>query len=29
MPQFSRALDVYQGFNFKKDKQTPMVIAVM
>jgi hypothetical protein len=22
MPQFSRALDVYQGFNFKKDKQT-------
>lgn len=21
MPQFSRALDVYQGFNFKKDKQ--------
>ena len=24
MPQFSRALDVYQGFNFKKDKQTPV-----
>jgi hypothetical protein len=22
MPQFSRTLDVYQGFNFKKDKQT-------
>jgi len=22
MPQFSRSLDVYQGFNFKKDKQT-------
>jgi hypothetical protein len=22
MPQFSRALDVYQGFNFKKDKQS-------
>ena len=21
MPQFSRSLDVYQGFNFKKDKQ--------
>jgi len=21
MPQFARALDVYQGFNFKKDKQ--------
>lgn len=24
MPQFSRALDVYQGFNFKKDQQTPV-----
>jgi len=24
MPQFARALDVYQGFNFKKDKQTPI-----
>ena len=24
MPTFSRALDVYQGFNFKKDKQTPV-----
>jgi hypothetical protein len=24
MPQFARALDVYQGFNFKKDKQTPV-----
>ena len=24
MPQFSRNLDVYQGFNFKKDKQTPV-----
>ena len=23
MPQFARSLDVYQGFNFKKDKQTP------
>jgi hypothetical protein len=22
MPQFNRSLDVYQGFNFKKDKQT-------
>ena len=22
MPQFARALDVYQGFNFKKDQQT-------
>ena len=22
MPQFARALDVYQGFNFRKDKQT-------
>ncbi len=22
MPQFSRSLDIYQGFNFKKDKQT-------
>jgi len=22
MPQFARALDVYQGFNYKKDKQT-------
>ncbi|HEX8540041.1 MAG TPA: hypothetical protein VF664_21455 [Cystobacter sp.] len=24
MPQFARSLDVYQGFNFKKDKQTPV-----
>lgn len=24
MPKFSRALDVYQGFNFKKDKQNPV-----
>ncbi|NTX03925.1 hypothetical protein HUA74_14760 [Myxococcus sp. CA051A] len=24
MPQFARDLDVYQGFNFKKDKQTPV-----
>ncbi len=24
MPQFSRAQDVYQGFNFKKDKQAPV-----
>lgn len=24
MPQFARALDVYQGFNFKKDKQSPV-----
>jgi hypothetical protein len=24
MPQFARALDVYQGFNFKKDKQAPV-----
>jgi hypothetical protein len=24
MPQFARALDVYQGYNFKKDKQTPV-----
>jgi hypothetical protein len=24
MPQFSRSLDIYQGFNFKKDKQTPV-----
>jgi hypothetical protein len=22
MPQFARSLDIYQGFNFKKDKQT-------
>jgi hypothetical protein len=22
MPTFARALDVYQGFNFRKDKQT-------
>jgi len=22
MPQFSRSLDIYQGFNFKKDKQS-------
>ncbi len=24
MPQFNRSLDVYQGFNFKKDKQAPV-----
>jgi hypothetical protein len=24
MPQFARSLDIYQGFNFKKDKQTPV-----
>jgi hypothetical protein len=24
MPSFSRSLDIYQGFNFKKDKQTPV-----
>jgi len=24
MPSFTRALDVYQGFNFKKDKQAPV-----
>ena len=24
MPQFARSLDVYQGFNFKKDKQGPV-----
>ncbi|HEX8821099.1 MAG TPA: hypothetical protein VF794_14315 [Archangium sp.] len=24
MPQFSRSLDIYQGFNFKKDKQSPV-----
>jgi hypothetical protein len=24
MAQFSRSLDVYQGFNFKKDKQNPV-----
>ena len=24
MPRFSRNLDIYQGFNFKKDKQTPV-----
>lgn len=24
MPQFARALDIYQGFNFKKDKQAPV-----
>jgi hypothetical protein len=24
MPQFARSLDVYQGFNFKKDKQAPV-----
>jgi hypothetical protein len=24
MPQFARALDIYQGFNFKKDKQSPV-----
>lgn len=23
MPQFTRNLDVYQGYNYKKDKQTP------
>lgn len=24
MPQFARSLDIYQGFNFKKDKQVPV-----
>jgi hypothetical protein len=24
MPQFARSMDIYQGFNFKKDKQTPV-----
>lgn len=24
MPQFARSLDIYQGFNFKKDKQAPV-----
>lgn len=24
MPEYRRALDVYQGYNFKKDKQTPV-----
>ncbi len=24
MPQFARTLDVYQGYNFKKDHQTPV-----
>lgn len=24
MPSFSRSLDIYQGFNFKKDKQNPV-----
>ncbi|AKF85823.1 hypothetical protein SAMN05443572_109357 [Myxococcus fulvus] len=24
MPQFARDLDVYQGYNFKKDKQSPV-----
>ena len=24
MPQFAKSMDVYQGFNFKKDKQTPV-----
>ena len=24
MPQYAKSLDVYQGFNFKKDKQTPV-----
>ncbi len=24
MPQYRRVLDVYQGYNFKKDKQTPV-----
>src|SRR3954469_890991 len=24
MPQFDRSMDVYQGFNFKKDKQAPV-----
>lgn len=24
MPEFSRTLDAYQGFNFKKDKNTPI-----
>ena len=29
MPQFARALDVYQGFNFKKDKQAPVGYVTM
>ena len=24
MPQYAKSLDIYQGFNFKKDKQTPV-----
>ena len=24
MPEFRKILDVYQGYNFKKDKQTPV-----
>jgi len=24
MPQFSKSLDIYQGYNYKKDKQTPV-----
>ncbi len=24
MPQFAKAMDIYQGYNFKKDKQTPV-----
>jgi hypothetical protein len=24
MPTFSRSLDIYQGYNYKKDKQTPV-----
>lgn len=28
MPQFGRTLDVYQGYNFKKDHQTPVGFIV-
>ena len=24
MPEFRKVLDIYQGYNFKKDKQTPV-----
>jgi len=24
MPQFAKSMDIYQGFNFKKDKQSPV-----
>jgi len=24
MPQYAKALDIYQGYNYKKDKQTPV-----